>query len=275
MKNLKITYTAIFLGLFLSSCALDFEDANPERALDGIAGVAADPTGDGLIAGADDNIWTWVPVNGVLTFTIDITDAPGLVSSVDVLLSNSIQPEDLGVATVSLGSAENNSEGTVTVTYTAGDVIGEENISIVVNDAQDPSKSTTFTYPSIKITDVSTCLSSQNLIGFYNAVSSGFDSEAGADYTGLEATIELYFLSFNDPGLYRFSDGSFGLYGLQGFAGNFINVNICDNNVVNANEEFTDGYTGTISAEGVITITWSNTSGDTGVTVMTPCPSCG
>lgn len=272
MKNYKTIYIAIFLGLFLSSCALDFEDANPERPLDGIAGIAADPVGDGLIAGPgrDGNMWTWVPVNGVLTFTIDISDAPGLVSSADVLLSNSVQPEDLGVATLSLGSAENSTEGTVTVTYTAGDVVGEENISIVVNDAQDPSKSTTFTYPAIKITDVSTCLSSQNLIGFYDAVSSGFDAENGVDYADLEATIELYFLAFNDPGYYRFSDGSFGLYGHQGFEGNFINVEICDNNVVNANEEFTDGYTGTISAEGVITITWSNTFGDTGVTILTP-----
>ncbi len=272
MKNYKTIYIALFLGLTLSSCFTDFEDANPTRPLDGPAGIAANPTGDGLIAGPgrDGNTFTWVPVNGKLTFVIEITDAPGLIKDVDVVLSNSVQPEDLGTVEVSLGSAENQLVGTVTVTYMAKDVVGEENISIIVNDGQDPAKSTTFNYPAIKITDVSTCLSKQNLIGFYNAVSNGFDSENGVDYTNLEATIELYFLSFNDPGLYRFSDGSFGLYGLQGYAGNFINVEICDDKVVNANEEFADSYSGTISAEGVITITWSNTYGDSGVTVMTP-----
>ncbi len=272
MKNYKSIYIALFLGLILSACVTDFEEANPSRPLDSPAGIAADPVGDGLIAGPgrDGNTFTWVPVNGKLTFVIEITDAPGLIEDVDVVLSNTVQPEDLGTVEVSLGSAENQSVGTVTVTYTAKDVVGEETISIIVTDGQDPSKSTTYDYPAIKITDTSTCLSNQNLIGFYNTTTDGIDGLTGDSFAGLESTVELYFLSFNDPGLYRFSDGSFGLYGSQGYGGNFINVEICGDNVVNANEEFADSYAGTISADGVITITWSNTFGDSGVTVMTP-----
>lgn len=271
MKN-KIIYILAILAIVLSACNSDFEDANPPRPLDGPAGMAANPTGDGLIAGPgrDGNTFAWVPLNGTLTFTIDIVDVPGLIKSADVVLSNNIQPEDLGSAVVNLGEAEGASKGTITVTYTAGNVPGEENFSVIVSDGQDPAKTTTFTYPPIKITDISTCLSNQNLIGFYDTTTDGIDGLTGDSFTDLKSTVELYFLSFNDPGLYRFSDGSFGLYGVQGYGGNFINVEICDDKVVNANEEFTDSYSGTISEEGVITITWSNTYGDSGVTVMTP-----
>ena len=69
---------------------------------------------------------------------------------------------------------------------------------------------------------------------------------------------------------YRFSDGSFGLYAAQGFGQNFINVEMCANQVLDADEEFAGGFTGTIGADGSITIDWANAYGDTGRTVMTP-----
>ena len=83
-------------------------------------------------------------VVGSTTFVIDVVDAPGLISSVEVKLSNSVQPEDLGAAVVTLGSAENQSVGSVSVTYTAGDVAGDEDIEITIFDGQDPAKPISF-----------------------------------------------------------------------------------------------------------------------------------
>ena len=261
---------AIALGVILSSCAYNLEDANPPPALDGPAGSAAEPVGDTFTAtDTNDDTWTYVHKGGVIIFNIDIVDAPGLITSVEVTLSNSVQPEDLGTVKTSLGTAEGQSAGTVSVEYTAGDVIGDENITIVVGDGQDPAKTITFTYPTIRISDTD-CFSDQLLLGFYDTVTDGHDGLNGVDFTGLVSTVELYFRGDNHPGKYRFSDGSFGLYAEQGSGGNFIHVYMCDDKVVDADEEFADNYTGTIAANGVITITWSNTSGDSGVTVMTP-----
>ena len=270
MIKFKSTYMAIALGVILSSCAYNLDNVNPARPLDGPAGFAAMPTGDTFTAtDTGDDEWTYVTKGGVITFSIDIVDAPGLISSIGVTLANSVQPEDLGTVVTSLGTAEGNSVGTVTVTYTAGNVVGDENITIVVGDGQDPSKQLTFTYPTIRIADTD-CFTDQLLIGFYDTVTDGHNSLSGLDFTGLASTVELYLRGNNHPGMYRFSDGSFGLYGEQGKNGNFINVIMCDNQVLDADEEFAGNYTGTISADGVMTITWSNTLGDSGVTVMTP-----
>ena len=270
MIKFKSTYMAIALGVILSSCEYNIEDANPPRPADGPAGIAATPTGDTFTAtDTSDDEWTYVTKGGVITFSIDIVDAPGLISSIDVTLANSVQPEDLGTVTTSLGTAEGNSVGTVTVTYTAGNVVGDETITIVVGDGQDPSKTLTFNYPTIRIADTD-CFTDQLLTGFYDTVTDGHDGLSGLDFTGLTSSVEIYLRGDNHPGKYRFSDGSFGLYGEQGYGGNFIHVYMCDNQVVDADEEFAGNYTGTISADGVLTITWSNTYGDSGVTVMTP-----
>lgn len=274
MRNFKSIYITVILGLIFTSCALDFEDANPPRPLDGPAGSAATPSGDAFVATDTNNdTWTYVPKGGQIVFDINIVDAPGLIKSADVVLSNSLQPEDLGTVSVSLGSAEGQAVGSLTVTYTAGDVAGDEDIKITINDGQEPAKSITFTYPTIRIADTD-CFSNKLLLGFYSTVTSGFDGYNGVNFTDLQSEVELYFRSDNHPGKYRFSDGSFGLYGEQGFAGNFIHVIFCGDKVLSADEEFAvangGSYTGTVGSDGVITITWSNAFGDSGTTVMTP-----
>jgi hypothetical protein len=270
MIKFKSIYMAIALVLIIASCEYNLDDVNPPRPLDGPAGIAATPTGDTFTAtDTSDDTWTYVHKGGVITFNIDIVDAPGLISAINVTLANSVQPEDLGTVVTSLGTAEGNSVGTVSVTYTAGNVAGEEEITIVVSDGQDPAKSLTFTYPTIKVVDTD-CFTDQLLTGFYDTVTDGHDSSSGLDFTGLAATVEIYMRSDNHPGKYRFTDGSFGLYPEQGKNNNFIHVYMCDNQVLDADEEFAGNYTGTITADGVITITWSNTYGDSGVTVMTP-----
>lgn len=263
----------IFLGIIVSACSVDdYTDANPPRKKDSPAGFLS-IAGEAIVdTETDGNTYTYVPVNGTAIFAIDVVDAPGLIDSVSAVGS-----EELGEFEIDL-SAQGEAEGLVTVTYTAGTefstgtgTAGNEDITIEVFDAQTPRKSVAFSPDRIKTVNA-TCFSARPLVGFYDTVTSGFDAENGVDYSNLESVVEFRINAggVNHPGLYRLTDGSFGLYPEQGFAGNFINVTVCGNEIVNADEEFAGSFTGTLNADGTITITWSNTFGDSGTTVMTP-----
>jgi hypothetical protein len=273
--NMKTNFSKIFfaLSLVITACTVDdYTDANPPHAKDGPAGFLA--VGGDAIVDTESNgtTYTFVPVYGNAIFNIDIVDAPGIIDSVGAELS-----KGLGITSINL-AAEGKSKGLVQVTYTAGELfssgsstVGNEDLDIEIFDAQSPRKSLPVAIDRIKTVNA-TCFASRPLVGFYNTVTSGFDSETGEDYTDLEAVVEFRINAggVNHPGLYRLTDGSFGLYPEQGFAGNFINVTVCDNAITNADEEFAGLFSGTLNEDGTITITWSNTYGDTGVTVMTP-----
>jgi hypothetical protein len=271
---MKTKFSTIILLLFIiSSCEVDdYQDANPPHQLDGPAGILT-VGGDAIVdTETDGTTYTFVQANGVATFDIDVVDAPGQIDSVSAVLS-----EDLGAVAIDL-SAQGEVTGLVTVTYTAGAVVstgastaGNEDIEIELFDAQSPRKSVAFAPDRIKTVNA-TCFSSRPLVGFYDTVTSGFDAETGLNYTDLESVVEFRInaAGVNHPGFYRLTDGSFGLYTEQGFAANLINVTVCDNAITNANEEFTGLFTGTLNPDGTISITWSNTFGDTGTTVMTP-----
>lgn len=256
-----------------SSCRVDdYTDANPPHKKDGPAGFLS-VGGDAIVdTETNGNTFTYVPINGTATFSIDVVDAPGLIDSVSAVLS-----DELGELAIDL-TAKGKEVGLVPVTYTAGAIfstgtttVGNEDIEIEIFDSQSPRKSVAFVPDQIKTVNA-TCFASRPLVGFYDTVTSGFDSETGANYSDLKAVVEFRINAggTNHPGFYRLTDGSFGLYPLQGFANNFINVTFCDNAVVNANEEFANTFSGALNADGTISITWSNTFGDTGTTVMTP-----
>lgn len=268
-KALKI----ILILLIVSSCKVDdYSDANPPRAKDSPAAFLT-VAGDAIVdTETNGTTYTYVPINGTISFEADVVDAPGIIDSVSVVLS-----KELGEVAIDM-TAQGEVEGLITVTYTAGSVFstgantdGNEDIEIEIFDSQTPRKSVAFAPDRIKTVNA-TCFSSRPLVGFYDTVTSGFDSETGSDYTDLEGVVEFRINAggVNHPGLYRLTDGSFGLYPEQGFAANLINVTVCDNAIVNANEEFANTFSGTLNSDGTITITWSNTFGDTGVTVMTP-----
>lgn len=263
----------ILVLLMISSCKVDdYQDANPPHPKDGPAGFLS-VGGDAIVdTETDGNTYTYVPINGTATFEIDVVDAPGKIDSVSAVLS-----EELGEVAIDL-SAQGEVTGLITVTYTAGSVFstgastaGNEDIAIELFDAQTPRKSAGFEPARIKTINA-TCFSSRPLVGFYDTVSSGFDAETGTNYTNLEGVVEFRINAggVNHPGFYRLTDGSFGLYPEQGFAANLINVTVCGNEIVNANEEFANNFSGTLNTDGTISITWSNTFGDTGTTVMTP-----
>jgi hypothetical protein len=256
----------IAMSIIITGCTVDdYTDANPPRPKDGPAGFMSLAGGNFIVdTETDGTSFIYLMVNGGnAIFNIDIVDAPGLLDSVG--FSN-----EFGEAIADLGEAQGQAEGLISVTYTP-EAEGDENLTIVVFDAQSPRKSVAFT-PDQQIKTVDACFASRPLVGFYGTVTSGFDSETGSNYTDLEAVVEFRINAggVNHPGLYRLTDGSFGLYPLQGFANNFINVTFCGDEITNANEEFTDLFSGTLNADGTITVTWSNSFGDTGVTVMTP-----
>jgi len=279
----KISYIIVGLVFVLTSCVDDYLDARPDALLDG-PGAFISTTGDEVVAtDTDDDTFTYVPNGGTAVVEISVVDAPGLIDSVSVSLSNIQRPEDWGtIAIEGFEQIRGQEKGTFTVVYTAPllDIassfnVAVENIVITVRDIQSKPKSVDLTVDSFKtqLSQGSDCFANIDLVGFYNAVSNGFNSVTAADYSDLEADIEIYMLKAhrNNPGWLRLSDGSFGLYGLQGGNNNFINFEVCGTQVVNANEEFEDGYSGTIDdATGVITIVWSNAAGDTGTTVLTP-----
>jgi hypothetical protein len=249
-----------------TSCMVDdYTDANPPRPLDGPAGFLVTPTGKAIVdTETDGNTFTYVPVNQEGIFNIDMVDVPGLIDSIGVELSD--EEGEVSFST----EAEGEQTGSVSVTYVS-DAVGTEDIVINVFDAQEPRKAVTFNPDRIKRINA-TCFASRPLVGFYDTVTSGFNSETGENYTDLESVVEFRINAggVNHPGFYRLTDGSFGLYPEQGFAANFVNITVCDNNILDANEEFAGNFTGTLNADGTISITWSNTFGDTGTTVMTP-----
>ena len=272
MKLIKKIPLAIAVFV-LSACVDDFDEANPPLALDGPAGFLNAPSGDGIKAtDTGDNTFLFLPREGTLLFSVAIVDAPGLIASANATLANNVQVDDLGTITGDVSEALGKEIGTVQWAYQAGNVPGDENITLSVEDAQAPPKVTQFVVDEpVRIIDTD-CFSNTNLVGAYTTVTDGYDALANENFTGLEAVVELRINAggVNHPGLYRLTDGSFGLYERQGSENNFINVEVCGNEILNANEEFTDSFSGTVNGDGTISITWSNVNGDSGNTVMTP-----
>lgn len=251
-----------------AACTVDdYQDANPLRPKDGPAGFLKTPGGEAIVdTETNGDKFTYIPINKTSIFRADMVDVPGLIDSVGVrLAANKGSVTSIGL------DAKGSATGLVTVTYTAPGTATTEDVTINIFDAQQPRKSVSLVPSRVKVINTN-CFASRPLVGFYKTVTSGFDSETGTNYSNLEAEVEFRINAggVNHPGRYRLTDGSFGLYPLQGFANNFINVVFCGNNVLDADEEFAGKFTGTLNIDGTISITWSNTFGDTGTTLMTP-----
>lgn len=277
MKNF-ILLLAVTL-MITTSCVDDFKDARPAIQVDGPA-VFDTIGGDALFStDRDGDPFTYVLNGGEGAVVLTTPDTPGLVGGVDVTLSNTVQPTDIGATRVdAFSTVEGQSAGTFSVIYEAPTLAaGEtavEKVSITVSDSQSPAK-TVSVEKDMKTVGDATCFASRDLVGSYTAVSSGMDNNTGTQvpYTDLTVTgQEIYLLKSqgNHPGFIRITDGSFGLYATQGFSGNFVNITVCGNNITDMGEEFTGMTTGTLNDDGTITINWANTFGDTGTTVLTP-----
>ncbi|UII27080.1 hypothetical protein LVD15_01255 [Fulvivirga maritima] len=283
MKN--IIYI-LSLTLLLISCVDDYTDANPPLRLDGPAPFIS-YVGDEIIAtDTDDDTYTFVPNGGTARIEVRVVDSPGLIDSVSVAFSNIQIPTNWGSYSVEgLEAVRGQSTGSFVVVYHAPTLdensaflIAEEEIVITVYDAQEEPKSADIsTVPTLKtqFSIGSDCFSSENLIGFYSTISNGYDAINDENYSNLEDTVEVYILpnGINSPGYYRLSDGSFGLYPSRESANNFINFDVCGTQILDADEEFADSFSGTINADGTITVNWENDAGDTGTSTMTYLPN--
>lgn len=272
IRNIYLrTLLSIFTAITLFSCVDDFEDANPPRLLDGPFGFPK-LEGAELISTTDlDNTAiNFLPLNSEAQISVSIVDAPGVIESATYSLNNIVQPEPLGTLSLDISGVKDKEKGTLVATYTTGDVPGDETITITVVDRQGKKQDYTF---EVRIANTD-CFSNTDLSGFYNTVASGFNSEAGADYTNLEYTTQLYFRpgTSDNPGYYRMRNASFGLYAEQGYSEPFANLTVCGNQISTPEPIGADQleYTGTVNGDGTISISWSNVYGDTGDVVLTP-----
>jgi hypothetical protein len=278
MKKIYISYIKIFIFLFVvSSCEVDdYQDANPPRKKDGPAVYQANLAGDVITAPNLNEVQlNYVQAGKSFMIEVDVVDAPGMIDSVSLSLSDSLGT--ISVDEASFNAIKGKDQGKFVVNYTGTTssvgTTAVENITIGVYDAQNPRKMASISPASVKV--VENCLASKSLVGWYDTVASGYNSETDENYSGLTGKSELYIRANNgadNPWNYRLRNASFGLYADQGFGEPFANLAVCDNTITTGTPAPADGlqYTGTINEDGTLTISWSNEFGDTGTVTLTP-----
>lgn len=296
--------TALVLLIAVSSCVDDYTDANPTPPLDGPE-LYVDKPASGTITStrSDNSVITYITKGTDVSFIGRVVDAPGLLDSVSVMLSDT-----LGTVSVSGFDALKGQEtGEFSITYspepndpasTFDD--GIVNLSGTVTDQQGLT-----TAPQVTRIRAVTCLPSTNLQGFWRAVSSGTTGNAFADgsvaaggsFVGLEKLVQFQIRTTGGnatvgtnaltehAGVLFVTDASFGLRNAQGYTAPVGRLTFCGNTITGytaltaAGTGFetagqgTPVYTGTINPDGSITLTYSNTFGDaTTVTLTRPAP---
>lgn len=281
MKN-SIYIIIALVTLIATSCSVDdFQDANPPLALNGPFGDVKEVTGDGYAAfDADiEATFNYVKAEGTATFEIQVLSAPGGIGTIETSLSNIVQPENLGSVSVSSDNAEGATSGTISVAYTAGTILAAENLTVTIFDQQDPPRSVTYNLDPFLTVDATCFPTSRTIDGrIYKSVTTNVvDADGGPD---IDRIIHVASFQVNSdvgadhPGLMEVSDGSFGLYTVQGYGPLEESVaTICDGNITG--NDSMPVFTGTVNAEtGVINITWESVWGDAGTTELTPCDEC-
>jgi hypothetical protein len=259
-----------FAALLLIACVDEYEDANPPRRLDGPAAFAEVSSN---VVNAEDlngDTYNWVSLNESFTFDINVADAPGVIDAVNVTQEDEFGlASAIGVPSIDLNAIKGKTSGAFNVTYTPSEV-GTEIVEIELLDAQTPQKNAVLAFDPIRVVDA--CMSNISLVGFYDAVASGFNSETGQNYSNLTSTIEIYIRAngIDHPGYYRMRNGTFGLYPAQGFADPIVNIAVCGDAITTGVAPNGIQYTGTVNSNGTITINWSNSFGDTGTVTLTP-----
>lgn len=232
------------------------------------------PAGGSVIKNVTENV----------TFTVALTDKsdPALVQSVDVILNF------IGVA----GNVNNLTVTTLTsfpndVSFTIAELLGQANLGIDELNAGDTwnytyiiNNNSGSTWSVLGTTRYTfTCPSA--IAGEYTTVTTGQSTDGCCpdqvvDFPSTVTLVE------ERPGVYAISDFSAGLYfewydvyGVASTADTPGKIeHVCNNvNIIETTGVFNSTITGTGTideATGVITYSWSNGFGDTGLVVMTP-----
>lgn len=287
----KYIYKLVVVALITQSCVDDYNDANMAPQLDAPYGFVQETLSEDAYYAFDveeDDYFNFIKSGSTAQILIEIVDAPGVLDSVAVSLSNIVQVDPLGSASASLEGAAGQQTGTVVVSYTAGEILDLEQMTVTVFDRQDPPKQTSFVIAPFWTVDATACFPTSRDIDekvYRSTTTMVTDSESDPldeDYPGeIDRLFHVVEFSINSdigashPGFMTISDASFGLFELQGFSAlEEVVIEICDGNIVSADGDVAPGFSGTINEDGTINITWTTVYGDAGTTLLTPCADC-
>jgi hypothetical protein len=266
---MKLRLTYAMSAILMVACVDEYDEANPPRRLDGPAAFAS--LGNVVNApNLDDDTYNWVSLSNPATININVADAPGKINGVNIVQENEFGlPSEIATTAFDLNQIAGQEKGNFSINYIPT-TTGIEIVEVELLDAQTPQKSAVLTFDPIRVVDA--CISNVSLVGFYDAVASGFNSETGENYADVRSTIEIYIRAngIDHPGFYRMRNGSFGLYALQGFADPIVNIAVCGDQITTGVAPDGIQYTGTVNDDGSISISWSNNFGDTGNVTLTP-----
>jgi hypothetical protein len=294
--------TALCLLFAVTSCVDDYTDANPPAKKDGPELYVNKPaTGAITSTRVDNSVITYITKGVDITFTGLVPDAPGLLDSVSVILSDTV-----GLVSVTgFDAIKGDEEGEFSIVYTPepddGASTFDDNIvsiSATVTDAQGLT-----TAPQVTRVRAVACLPSINLQGFWRASSDGVTSDpfadgsvgAGGDFVGLETLVQLQIRATGgnatvgtnalteQAGTLFITDASFGLWGAQGYTAPVGRLSFCGTDItgyvgLNAagtafSSQGNHAITGQINNDGTITLNYSNDYGESAtVTLTRPAP---
>ncbi|MBX2958082.1 MAG: hypothetical protein KF846_18100 [Cyclobacteriaceae bacterium] len=298
MKSIERIIIPLLLLVIVAACVDDYTDANPAPLKDGPEIYVYPPT-TGVILSTRNNPTTGVyeatPIAYVTkgqnaSFRTDVVDAPGLIDSVSTYLSDTVGT----VAASGFDVLKGQETGTFSVVYTPrpddptstfDDRI--VNMSVTVTDKQNKT-----TQPRTTRVKAIACVPSIDVAVFWRATASGVSGDdfadgsvlAGGNFTNLKSLVRFQIRTsggnatvglnadVENASVVHITDSSFGLYGAQGYAPINGRLTICGNQVtgytgLNAagtafSSQGAHTITGTINANGTMTLNVSNNFGD-------------
>lgn len=289
---------AVYSLFICASCVDDYTAANPKGRKDGPAIYVYNPDNAVTSTRNDGSVITYVTKGEDALFEVTVVDAPGIIDSANTYLSDTVGIARVGTNFDALVGKET---GTFTVAYTPepndpASTFDDRVVSlnVTVTDAQGKT-----TQPSTKSVQAIACVPDFDLTGYWRAVASGVTSEAfvdesvdaGGNYSNLSSLIRFQIrttggnatvgtnASRENAGVVFLPDASFGVYGKQGFAAPSGRLTVCGNSISSYQGLNSGGtafasqgghaITGTLNANGTITLNWTNTYGDTGTVTLT------
>lgn len=266
MNTLKKIYTLLVLALITMTvgCVDEYYEANPPRLLDAPFIHSVTVSEDTIT----DNTSTQITAN--------IVDAPGVIDSIAVSAVDELN-QPFGTVEI-IEDPSGQTSGNLVLRYTAPDDRGAlVTICLEVFDKQRNHLGELSRKGSGQKCEDVFVFCPSDLGGTYNTIASGDfgDGEGGSagTYSDLESTVTFTDLG---AGIYDVDDITFGLYpvGYGDDAPSGIVIDNCSTLVGDPDntDQYNDPITinGQVNADGTLTLTWSNTYGDTGDVVLTP-----
>ncbi len=274
MKRYILIFAA--LAVVFVGCVDEYTDANPPLPFDAPA-IFDRPVENGVRATrTNGTMRDYTNFGETVRYRVNVPDAPGGIDSLIVTISPDVFLGEIGTITIdeaSVTAARGQTSGELFFEYTAteDETINQfVTLTIEVKDQQETPKVTSST---IMIRAYTACLPDADYTGTYSYTSSGFDSETGENYEGLEGTVNLTIstaaATTHHAGRMACNDVSFGLYAFQGFNSPAGIITLCDDGTVGVIGPNAITGSGTYTADGSMEFSWTNSFGDTGDVMLT------